>query len=204
MKKRLIDAMVNAFLGWPLPKDFAPDCYINFDREKAAATPHSWPVGTNLFTADQARQMFEHVVDKGIGLPTTEQAGSYLVEVCHGASAAAGWWGELEQTGDLPYDVAEVRGDGRFGKALVAQKLCLIHSEVSEAMEGHRKGLADDKLPHRSMVEVELADAVIRIADLAGALGLDLGGAIAEKLEYNRKRPDHKPENRKAEGGKKY
>ena len=39
------------------------------------------------------------------------------------------------------------------------------------------------------MVEVELADAVIRIADLAGALGLDLGGAIAEKLEYNRNRP---------------
>ena len=100
MKKRLIDAMVNAFLGWQLPKDFAPDCYINFDREKATVTPHRWPVGTNLFTADQARQMFEHVVDKGIGLPTTEQAGNYLVEVCHGASAAAGWWGELEQTGD--------------------------------------------------------------------------------------------------------
>lgn len=131
-------------------------------------------------------------------------AGNVLVDYCHGASAAAGWWGELEQTGDLPYDVAEVRGDGRFGKALVAQKLCLIHSEVSEAMEGHRKGLADDKLPHRPMIEVELADAVIRIADLAGALGLDLGGAIAEKMEYNRKRPDHKPENRKADGGKKY
>ena len=131
-------------------------------------------------------------------------AGNVLVDYCHGASAAAGWWGELEQTGDLPYDVAEVRGDGRFGKALVAQKLCLIHSEVSEAMEGHRKGLADDKLPHRPAIEVELADAVIRIADLAGALGLDLGGAIAEKMEYNRKRPDHKPENRKADGGKKY
>ena len=38
----------------------------------------------------------------------------------------------------------------------------------------------------------------------AGALGLDLGGAIAEKMEYNRNRPDHKPENRKADGGKKY
>ena len=148
-------------------------------------------------------------IDKELaGMPFTfddiRDAGNVLVDYCHGASAAAGWWGELEQTGDLPYDVAEVRGDGRFGKALVAQKLCLIHSEVSEAMEGHRKGLADDKLPHRPMIEVELADAVIRIADLAGALGLDLGGAIAEKMEYNRNRPDHKPENRKAEGGKKY
>jgi hypothetical protein len=45
---------------------------------------------------------------------------------------------------------------------------------------------------------------VIRIADLAGALGLDLGGAIAEKLEFNATRPDHKPENRKLENGKKY
>lgn len=90
----------------------------------------------------------------------------------------------------------------RLGKALVAEKLCLSHSELSEAMEGYRKGLQDDHLPHRSMLEVELADAVIRIADLAGALGLDLGGAIAEKLQYNQSREDHKPENRAKEGGK--
>ena len=206
MKKRLIDAMVNAFLGWPLPNDFAPDCGIRFDLEGRHGAPGSWPSGTNLFTADQARQMFEHAVGPAMPFPFDDirDAGNVLVDYCHGASAAAGWWGELEQTGDLPYDVAEVRGDGRFGKALVAQKLCLIHSEVSEAMEGHRKGLADDKLPHRPAIEVELADAVIRIADLAGALGLDLGGAIAEKMEYNRNRPDHKPENRRGENGKKY
>jgi NTP pyrophosphatase (non-canonical NTP hydrolase) len=131
-------------------------------------------------------------------------AGDLLVEVCHGAAAKAGWWGELEQTGNLPYDIAEARSSSRFGKALVAQKLCLVHSEISEAMEGHRKGLMDDKLPHRSMLEVELADAVIRIADLAGALDLDLGGAIAEKLAFNATRADHKPENRALEGGKAY
>lgn len=119
--------------------------------------------------------------------------GNELVRICHGASVAAGWWNDLE-TGapiiDRPHAVGE--------------KLMLVVSEVSEAMEGHRKNLPDDKLPHRPMVEVELADAVIRIADLAGALGLDLGGAIAEKLEFNATRPDHKPENRKLENGKKY
>lgn len=52
--------------------------------------------------------------------------------------------------------------------------------------------------------EVELADAVIRIADLAGGLGLDLGGAIAEKLAFNAVRPDHKPEARAVAGGKSY
>ena len=71
-------------------------------------------------------------------------------------------------------------------------------------MEGDRKNLMDDHLPHRKMIEVELADAVIRIGDLAGKLGLDLGGAIDEKLVYNRNRADHKKENRLQEGGKKY
>lgn len=128
-----------------------------------------------------------------------------LVNQCHGASVAAGWWGTYADGAANPLDVSLVRaGDTRLGKALVGQKLCLIHSEVSEAMEGHRKDLADDKLPHRPMIEVELADALIRIADLAGALGLDLGGAVAEKMEFNAHRPDHKPEARAAAGGKSY
>lgn len=71
-------------------------------------------------------------------------------------------------------------------------------------MDGHRKNLMDDKLPHRKMLEVELADAVIRIFDLAGAMNLDVAGAIAEKIAFNTHRPDHKPENREKEGGKAY
>ena len=82
--------------------------------------------------------------------------------------------------------------------------VALMHSELSEALESDRKNLMDDKLPHRPMREVELADAVIRICDLAGAYKIDLGGAIAEKLAFNAQRPDHKLENRQAEGGKAY
>lgn len=92
-------------------------------------------------------------------------AGNLLVYHCHGASKTAGWWNDIN-TGAPLVDRPHV----------VGEMLMLIVSEVSEAMEGHRKGLADDKLPHRPMVEVELADAIIRIADLAGALGLDLAG----------------------------
>lgn len=110
----------------------------------------------------------------------------------HGVNVDAGWWTDLE-TGE---SIKETRNVGEI--------LMLVVSEIAEAMEGHRKNLMDDKLPHRSMLEVELADAVIRIFDLAGAKGFDLGGAIVEKVRYNQSRADHKIENRKAENGKKY
>ncbi|MDD3353875.1 hypothetical protein [Zoogloea sp.] len=124
-----------------------------------------------------------------------------LVEVCHSASLNAGWWHDLKTDIDLRRQACE---GTRLGKALVAEKLCLIHSEVSEAMEGHRKGLQDDKLPEFPAVTVELADACIRIFDLAGALGLDLGSALAAKMAYNARREDHKIENRLKPGGKAY
>lgn len=82
--------------------------------------------------------------------------------------------------------------------------LCLIHSEISEAMEGERKNLMDDKLPHRRMAEVELVDAMIRIFDYAGAFGYDLEGAYQEKMAFNSDRADHKHEARSASNGKKW
>ncbi len=82
--------------------------------------------------------------------------------------------------------------------------LMLIVSEIAEAMEGVRKDSMDDKLPHRKMEEVELADALIRIFDYAGAHGLDIDGAYQEKRAYNKQRADHKPENRAKEGGKRF
>jgi NTP pyrophosphatase (non-canonical NTP hydrolase) len=113
-----------------------------------------------------------------------------LSDSVHADTVAVGWWTDLA-TGE--------RKDRNVGELLM-----LIVSEVAEAMEGHRKALADDKLPHRSMFEVELADTLIRIFDLAGAHGLDLGGAVREKLVYNAQREDHKIEARQAPGGKAY
>jgi NTP pyrophosphatase (non-canonical NTP hydrolase) len=82
--------------------------------------------------------------------------------------------------------------------------LALIHSEISEALEGERKDLMDDKLPHRKMAEVELVDALIRIFDYAGGFGYDLEGAYQEKRNYNAKRKDHTHEHRNQSGGKKF
>ena len=100
------------------------------------------------------------------------------------------WWIDLETGRPITRNVGEM--------------LMLTVSELAEAMEGHRKNLPDDKLPHRLMIEVELADALIRICDMAAGLGLDLGGAVAEKMEFNRTREDHTRAHRLTEHGKKY
>ena len=121
-----------------------------------------------------------------------------LVRRCHQASYDAGWWHTVESGEPLLQNE-------EYAPYVIATKLLLTISEVIEGMEGHRKGdLMDDKLTHRLMLETELADAVIRICDLAGALNLDLAGAIEEKMAFNTTRPDHKVTARRAAGGKRY
>ena len=79
--------------------------------------------------------------------------------------------------------------------------LMLVVTEISECFEGERKNLMDDKLPHRRMAEVEIADTIVRLLDYAAARGYDLDGAMREKLEYNAKREDHKKESAKIATG---
>ena len=83
----------------------------------------------------------------------------------HENAIAHGWW---EEDRDIP------------------ELLCLIHSEVSEALEGYRNGLREGE---KGCLSEELAGVVIRVMDMAEAYGIDLDAAINKKHTYNVTRP---------------
>lgn len=119
---------------------------------------------------------------------------TFLAELIHARNIEAGWW--------------KKDAEGNVIERNMGEMLCLVHSEISEAMEGHRKGLKDDKLPQYPMLIVELVDALIREFDILGREcakeGVNLAEVFMAKLDFNAHRPDHKKEAREAEGGKKY
>lgn len=68
----------------------------------------------------------------------------------------------------------------------VGEQIALIHSELSEGMEGYRQGNPpDDKVPEFNALEAELADAILRIMDLAEGLNLNVGEALVRKHAFN-------------------
>jgi NTP pyrophosphatase (non-canonical NTP hydrolase) len=109
------------------------------------------------------------------------------VAACHATSQSKGWWDDCRfistKAGNLdPYLVQRT----------IPEKLCLIHSEVSEALEDYRNGAMGEGLYEGSEkpqgFPSELADIVIRVFDLAGAMEIDLEGAIQRKMAYNKTR----------------
>jgi len=135
-----------------------------------------------------------------LNLTDIEHAGADLTYFCHGQAKANGWWTDMSTGQDMTSTgypkIQPIKNVGEL--------IALAHSELSEALEAHRKLQMDDKLPNRNGLEVELADCVIRIFDIAGGLGLDVAGAIAEKLFFNSQREDHRIENRRQANGKKF
>lgn len=72
----------------------------------------------------------------------------------------------------------------------IGEVLALVHSEISEATKAMRCGNPPDQhLPQYSSVEVELADAIIRIMDVAYARGWRVAEALIDKITFNKTRP---------------
>lgn len=122
---------------------------------------------------NDCRKIFadEYIDDRAIPMPGEEMTLNALVKLAHQNAVEHGFW-------DKPPE---------FGTSVA-----LIHSELSEALEEVRK----DKPAVYHLVTgkpegwaTELADAVIRIADLCGYMGIDLDAVIRDKMRYNATRP---------------
>lgn len=129
-----------------------------------------------MFPTETIRALTEEEVISG-GLEN-------LVGEAHSTAFDKGWWDAqtLPSQSEVDYDLA---------LKTVPEKLALIHSEVSEALEAYREGenhLYLDANGKPEGLPAELADAVIRISDLCGALGIDLGDAVVKKMQYNETR----------------
>lgn len=85
---QVTDDMVTRFLGWPLPKSFAPDCGISFDGRKDDQwnKNKTWPVGTNLLTAIETRAMLEHVLAEPAVQPHVKTAAEMRYDAAHDTS----------------------------------------------------------------------------------------------------------------------
>lgn len=125
------------------------------------------------------------------------------IEIAHNNSRIKGFY-------ELPEGIlSKMRDNSLFTEeevkavkdAFISQRLMLITSELGEALEANRKDRYARRTARENMTteqfedyikdsfEDELADASIRIFDLAGWLGIDLAGHIELKSDYNSYRP---------------
>lgn len=101
-----------------------------------------------------------------------------LVISAHENARRHGFWEDFDEV----VKMAGRKFSDEFSNNAIGNRLMLITDEVSEAHEALRKNDTEN-------FKEELADIVIRVADLAGGLGVDLEAEIIKKMAKNKDRP---------------
>jgi hypothetical protein len=102
-----------------------------------------------------------------------------LVTEAHETAVSKGWWDDAPPT---------------MSPESVAAKLCLVHGEISEALEEVRRNpdlahvYEHDGKPEGFLIEI--ADVMVRLGDLIGRAGLakELEAAVRQKMAFNKTR----------------
>ncbi len=117
------------------------------------------------------------------------RAGFKLLQVIsYKNSESHGFWDTFNRVqNDIPMEFIDIQKE--LLDAILGQKIALIHSEISEGLEGLRKPKPDEHCPGFSSEEIESADAFIRLFDLVEKRELRIVEAIIAKMRYNATRP---------------
>ena len=88
--------------------------------------------------------------------------------------------------GQLPKSIVKATKD-----AFIAQKIALVGTELSEAIEGMRKPNYEANgygIGIKDSFADEIADTIIRLLDLCGELGINIDAQMEWKMNYNKSR----------------
>jgi NTP pyrophosphatase (non-canonical NTP hydrolase) len=173
--------------------------YTDHDDDRNPMTDHTIPAEAAaiavLATGDDAV-----TATRITGTPISRRALTIrgMQDSAYSQSVTSGFWDDY---GTMHQHIRDTAGGptrdlmlDQHIRTTIAEKLALIHSETSEALEDVRAGRDIDSNTYRADgkpegLPSELADIIIRIGDLAGWLGIDLEAAVIEKMQFNASRP---------------
>ncbi len=131
----------------------------------------------------KAHKSFALILRRWAGTVEARPTLAGFAKAAHAMARSKGWWDG--------YDLTQKFGQTKLTPDQILSQLMLITTEVAEAAEDVRIGVGVTEYEDSGKpvgFPSELADIVIRVFDLAGAMGIDIEAEISRKMLFNRSR----------------